>query len=139
MANIQKYNRDLDRSLDRFFDDFFGDWAGKTMKIPPVDIEERDKEYVIKAEVPGFEEESIRLYVENHILHIAGEMVKEEKSDKKYLLRERKSQSFERTFALPEGVEEENLKADYGKGVLTITVPKAVKAEPKKIEVKINK
>jgi len=139
MANIQKYNRDLDRSLDRFFDDFFGDWAGKTMKVPPVDIEESDKEYVIKAEVPGFEEESIRLYVENHILHIAGEMVKEEKSDKKYLLRERKSQSFERTFALPEGVEEENLKADYGKGVLTITVPKAVKAEPKKIEVKINK
>lgn len=139
MANIQKYSRDLDRSLDRFFDDFFGDWAGKSMKIPPVDIEESEKEYVIKAEVPGFEEESIRLYVENHILHIAGESVKEEKSDKRYLLKERRRESFERTFALPEGVEEESLNASYSKGVLTITVPKAVKAEPKRIEVRISK
>ncbi len=139
MANIQKYNRDLDRSLDRFFDDFFGDWSVKTMKVPPVDIEENDQSYVIKAEIPGFNEENVKLYVENHILHIEGESVKEEKSDKKYLLRERKVQSFERTFALPEGVNEEALEAAYGKGVLTITVPKTAKEEPKKIEVKISK
>lgn len=141
MADIQKYNRDFDRSLDTFFDNFFGDWGVRTSKVPPVDIEEHKDSFVIKAEMPGFNEENIKLYVEKHILHIAAEAgsAETEKDGRKYLLRERKTVSFERSFTLPEGVNEEELKASYDKGVLTVTVPKAAKPEAKKIDVKINR
>ena len=46
--------------------------------------------------------------------------------------------SFERSFSQPEDAEEETLEARYAKGLLSIEIPKKVKAEPKKIEVKIN-
>ena len=141
MANIQKYNRDYDRSLDNFFDNFLSDWGVKTSKFPPVDIEENKDSFVIKAEMPGFNEENIKLYVEKHVLHISAESSsnESEKEGKKYLVRERKVSSFERSFTLPEGVNEEALSASYNKGVLTVSIPKAEKAEVKKIDVKINK
>ena len=46
--------------------------------------------------------------------------------------------SFERSFSLPEDADEEKLEARYAKGILSIEIPKKVKAEPKKIEVRIN-
>lgn len=142
MANIQRYNnRYAVGEISSFFDDFFNDWALTSRKMPLTDVEENDKEYIIKAEVPGFDEENINLYVENHVLHITGETKSsdEEKDGKKYLLRERFSESFERTFSLPENTDDENVSAAYEKGVLTVTVPKKAKVEPQRIEVKFSK
>lgn len=133
MANIRKYNDST--SLDSFFDSFF-----MTGKFPPVDIYENDKEYVIKAELAGYDEGKINLYVEKHVLHIASgekEDMHEDK-DRKYFIRERSVRSFERSFTLPEDAAEENLSATYKQGILTVTVPKMPKTEPKKIEVRIN-
>ena len=133
MANIRKYSDNT--SLDSFFDSFF-----MTGKFPPVDIYENDKEYVIRAELAGYDESKINLYVEKHVLHIASGEKEEEKEDKnrKYFIRERSVRSFERSFTLPEDASEENLSATYKQGILTVTVPKMPKAEPKKIEVRIN-
>ena len=133
MANIRKYNDN--NSLDSFFDSFF-----MTGKFPPVDIYETPKEYVIKAELAGYDEGRINLYVEKHVLHIASGEREEEHEDKnrKYFMKERVVRSFERSFTLPEDASEENLSATYKQGILTVTVPKMPKAEPKKIEVRIN-
>ena len=133
MANIRKYNDN--NSLDSFFDSFF-----MTGKFPPVDIYETPKEYVIKAELAGYDEGRINLYVEKHVLHIASGEREEEHEDKnrKYFMKERTVRSFERSFTLPEDASEENLSATYKQGILTVTVPKMPKAEPKKIEVRIN-
>ena len=133
MANIRKYNDN--NSLDSFFDSFF-----MTGKFPPVDIYETPKEYVIKAELAGYDEGRINLYVEKHVLHIASGEKEEEHEDKnrKYFMKERTVRSFERSFTLPEDASEENLSATYKQGILTVTVPKMPKAEPKKIEVRIN-
>ena len=133
MANIRKYNDN--NSLDSFFDSFF-----MTGKFPPVDIYETPKEYVIKAELAGYDEGRINLYVEKHVLHIASGEKEEEHEDKnrKYFMKERVVRSFERSFTLPEDASEENLSATYKQGILTVTVPKMPKAEPKKIEVRIN-
>lgn len=141
MANeLQRYNNET--GLDRMFDSFFDNWGVKTTKIPPVDIEENDSEYVIKAGLPGMDEKKLDIYVDDHVLHIASkdEETKEEKSEEKhYILKERFSTSFDRAFTLPEEADEEKIAAAFSKGVLTLTVPKMAKKEAKKINVTINK
>lgn len=128
---------DYMNELDAFFDDFFSPVSVKSVKYPPVDIEESQDGYRIQAEVPGFDEEHISIYVEKHVLHIKGEAEKKESEgkDRKYLLRERTTRAFERRFSLPEGVNEEEVSASYDKGVLTVTVPKAAKPEVKRINI----
>ena len=64
------------------------------------------------------------MYVEDHILHISGEEKEEnkekDKENKKYIVKERKVASFERSFSLPEDADEEKLEARYAKGILSI-------------------
>lgn len=124
--------------IDNLLDDFF---YSSNKKVPAVDILENKDSYVIKAELPGFNEEAIDIYIEKHVLHIASKEMSEAPTDddKKYLIRERKSYSFDRSFTLPDEVNEEELAACYERGVLTLTLPKLSKREQKKIEVKIAK
>jgi len=111
-----------------------------TWRAPPaVDIDERDNAYEVTAELPGMDEKNIEVRLANGSLIIKGERedAKEEKK-KDYHLRERHYGSFERQFAVPEGVDTDKIEARFKKGVLTITLPKkpeAIKPE-KKIEVK---
>jgi HSP20 family protein len=71
---------------------------------PAVDIAEDDKEYTIKAELPGINQEDVKVTVENGVLSISGERKSEkEEKDKKYHRIERTYGSFVRTFTLPEG------------------------------------
>ena len=123
-------------------DGLFGSLFPSTMKIPPVDIKEDDKAFTISAEIPGFEESEIELFVEKHTLVLKGEKksADDEKKDegRKYLLRERRNVSFERSFTLPENLDEEQISASFKNGILEVTLPKLPKAEPKRIEVKLN-
>jgi HSP20 family protein len=105
---------------------------------PLVDIEESEKEYVIKAELPEIKKEDVKVTVENDVLTITGErkFEKEEKG-KKYHRVERSYGSFARSFALPEDADGTKVSAEYKDGVLRIHLPKSEKAKPKTIEVKI--
>ena len=91
------------------------------------------------AELPGMDEKNIEVRFANGNLIIKGEKEEEKEEKKKdYHLRERHFGSFERQFAVPEGVDTDKIEASFKKGVLSITLPKkpeAIKAE-KKIEVK---
>jgi len=91
------------------------------------------------AELPGMDERNIEVRFANGNLIIKGEKEEEKEEEKKdYHLRERHFGSFERQFAVPEGVDTDKIEASFKKGVLSITLPKkpeAIKAE-KKIEVK---
>ena len=71
-------------------------------------------------------------------LHIVGRRADEEKGGRKYITRERRCESFERSFTLPEDADEQRLEASCRKGVLELVVPKKAKAEPRRIEVKVN-
>jgi HSP20 family protein len=111
-----------------------------TWRAPPaVDIDERDNAYEVTAELPGMDEKNIEVRLANGSLIIKGEREEEKEEKKKdYHLRERHYGSFERQFAVPEGVDTDKIEARFKKGVLTITLPKkpeAIKPE-KKIEVK---
>jgi len=106
---------------------------------PTVDILEKNDAYEVKAELPGMDEKNVEVKLANGALTIRGEK-QEEKEEKKedYHLHERRSGSFERRFAVPEGVDTDKIEASFKNGILTVRLPKkpeAMKPE-KKIEVK---
>lgn len=102
---------------------------------PDIDVRENDKEIVFEAELPGIDEKDVQVAVRDGVLSMKGEK-KSERDEKKdtYHLVERSYGSFERSFRLPDSVDEEKIKADFTKGVLRVVVPKraeAVKTEKK--------
>ncbi len=145
--DITRYNnrsgrRDLSL-FDDFFDSMLGAWDNYSTRLPAVDVEETAENYIVKAELPGFNEKNVKITVDKHVLHIAGEIDETEKekdeSGRKYLIRERRQESFERSFSLPDGLDESKITADFENGILTVTLPKTPAEQPKRIEVKIGK
>ena len=133
--------------MDRLFDTFLGrSFFGRpapsgsaepaTTLAPNVDIRENDKEIIVEAELPGIEEKDIQVTVRDGVLSLKGEK-KSERDEKKdtYHVIERSYGSFDRSFALPDSADQDQIKADFNKGVLRVVVPK--RAEAAKAEKKI--
>jgi HSP20 family protein len=98
-----------------------------------------DKESVkIVAELPGVKPEDVKLSLENNLLTIRGEKKQqaEEQSERVHRY-ERSYGTFERTFALPSTVDPERIEASYESGLLTVTLPKAERARPREIQVRV--
>jgi HSP20 family protein len=134
---------DISTRLNRFFNEaptrttdgdalFFADWA------PPVDIEETEKEYLIKAELPGIPKENVKVEMLDGVLTIEGERrtEKEEKGKKLHKV-ERSYGKFVRQFSLPNEVEAVKIQAEFKEGMLNVHLPKTAAAKPKAIEVKV--
>ena len=147
----QSFRTEMDRLFDRFgfgvkpFRSWFDmqpDFQFRTtfeMPSPAIDIVEEPTCYKLTAELPGMAEKDVELVVSGDTMTLKGEKKQEtERKEKNYTLSERSYGSFQRTFTLPDGIDRDKISADFGKGVLTITLPKtpAAVAEPKKIEVK---
>lgn len=105
---------------------------------PAADISETEKEYVVKAELPGVKREDVKVTLDNGVLTIQGERrhEKEEKSEKTHRT-ERFYGSFSRSFTLPENADANGIRAESKDGVLSVRVPKlaAGKAKPVQIQV----
>ncbi len=128
--------------FDTFFSDFFGDTA--TRKIPPVDIYETEKEYVIEAEIAGYSEKDVEVTLKDGVITISSEETwKErrarEKEEKTMIVSEIRLPEFSRSFKLPEDSDYERVEAESHDGVLAIRIPRIRKAEPGRIEIKIGK
>ncbi|MBF0529549.1 MAG: Hsp20/alpha crystallin family protein [Deltaproteobacteria bacterium] len=104
-----------------------------------VDIVEDEKTFKVKAEVPGFAKEEIKVEVEGDRLILKAEH-REEKSEEKgdYRVRELRSGAVYRTFVLPENVDGGNIEAAIDKGILTVTIPKTEEVKPRRIEVTVH-
>ncbi len=126
-------------NFDRMFNNFWSDFpTASNVKLPKVDIRENDKEYILEAELPGYGEKDIDVNIEKHILTISSvEDVKTEETHEEFLIKERRSNSFQRSFVLPEGVFEDKIKAEYKNGILILVIPKLPAKQPKKIAIKI--
>ena len=111
---------------------------GLTEWMPSVDIAEDDKEYTIKAELPGVSKEDVKVTVEGGVLSITGERKTEkEEKEKKYHRIERSYGSFFRSFTLPEGTSTEKIGAEFKDGILKLHLPKDEKAKSKTVDVKV--
>lgn len=133
---------EIQRRLNRMFVDnaprlndepfFVADWA------PAVDIQETDATFAVKVDLPDVKKEDIKVEMHNGTLTIEGErkQEKEEKGQKFHRI-ERQYGSFVRRFTMPAEVDEAKVKAAFADGVLNVTLPKAVAAVVKPVEVKV--
>ncbi|ELZ10751.1 hsp20-type chaperone [Halovivax asiaticus JCM 14624] len=92
-----------------------------------VDLEDREDEYVLTADVPGFERDEIDVRLVDDTVHITAERERSsrEGSDDRYLRSEREHETMRRSVRLPSAVEAADAEATCHNGVLTITLPKA--------------
>jgi HSP20 family protein len=138
--NLIRYNPnslDLLGNVSSWFDDFLAAPTFGRSAIPAVDVRETDAEYLMEVELPGLTEKDVEVKLENSLLTISS--TKDEKKEEKkngYVLRERRSAHFSRSFVLPEGVDAEKIAAEFKNGILKLSFPKVPAAKPKTIEVK---
>ena len=125
-------------NFESLFNDLWSDWGASSSKIPPVDIYETEKAYVIEAELAGYKQDEVQVNVDKHVLRISSDKQSLKDVDgKKSLGRERYFKKFERSFSLPEDIDESAIEGEFSDGVLTVTLPKKDEVLPKTIEVKI--
>lgn len=135
-----------DRDIQRLFDGFFSDLdVGLPRRLtqaafsPRVDVHEEPAAFTVTAELPGLDEKDIELSFHNGVLTLRGEKKwEEEKKDKQSIRIERSYGSFAREIPFATDIDDDNLTAEFKKGVLTVTLPKTQAAikESKKIQIK---
>ena len=105
---------------------------------PVVDIEETDKNYMIRAELPGLDKDKVKVSVEDGVLMLSGERNLKRKVEGKTFHRvERSHGTFNRSFTLPEDADAKKVNANYRDGLLEVSVTKRKDAKPKAIEVRV--
>jgi HSP20 family protein len=124
--------------VDRWIDDLVRSYstASAGTGFPPLNARDEGTHFEVEAELPGFSKKDIDISLVGNELRITGSRQEETESDAKYHLRERYRGSFERVVRFPVDIEDGGVDAKFDNGVLTITLPKAKTALPKKIAVK---
>lgn len=140
LSDIDNLHREVNRLFDFAFPRFgqaatalVGDtWA------PALDIHDTKDSIIIKADLPGFKKEDIKVSVVDDILTITGERKEETKAkEEDYVRTERYYGTFQRSLALPAAVDTNKLNASYKDGVLELTLGKREDAKPKQITIDV--
>jgi HSP20 family protein len=100
----------------------------------PLDVTEAQDDFVIKASLPGIRPEDVQTTILGDTLTIRGESQAEEEDGHDWLLRERRSGSFQRSVRLGTPIDADRASARFEDGVLTLTLPKSEQARPKQIK-----
>ena len=107
---------------------------------PAIDVLEKEDKFLVKVELRGVKEEDVNVSLAGGTLTIEGEKKAEsEVKTKGYYYRETSYGSFSRSITIPSTVDASKIEANYDKGVLEITLPKAPEVKPKKITVAAKK
>lgn len=139
-SSLRSFRREMDDLFQRFFEEPWGTHLPEVFtkaEMPKLDFAEDEKEFTVKAEIPGVEEKDLHVEAHDGFLTISGEKRQETKEEKKsYHRRELSYGSFQRSVPLPANAVGEKAQAEFAKGVLTIRIPKSAPSNGKKIEVK---
>jgi HSP20 family protein len=143
--------KDFDRVFERFRSDFeellwpserLIDRAYSMLPImkeewPSIDLEDRSKEFVLTAEMPGLKRENVEIEVDDQSVDMKGMATwkQDEKTDK-YVRKERAAQSFHRRIDLPEEIVTDNVTANMTDGILELVLPKKYPKEKRKVKIK---
>ncbi|MGH7612377.1 MAG: Hsp20/alpha crystallin family protein [Candidatus Dormibacteria bacterium] len=104
-------------------------------QLLPLDIRQTDQEYLLEASVPGFRPEEVEVTWEQGVLTIRGEHRGESELKGEYLRRERRQQSFWRQLTLPQEVKDDEIRATFEDGVLTVRIPRVAAPAARRITV----
>jgi HSP20 family protein len=134
MTNPTNPFTELDRFFERMQNDFeemARNWSEEPELVSStrIDIQDKNHEFVLTAEMPGFDKDDINVRVTDHTLRLDAEHAEEtdEKDDGEYVRRERHHASVARSVPIPEAVETDDISATFNNGVLTVRL---LKSEP---------
>jgi HSP20 family protein len=133
----------LHREMNRLFEEAFRSFditpfgSAQGMGWPNVEVSETEKEMKVTAELPGLEQNDVKVELADNVLRISGEK-KRETEDKERRFSERYYGRFERRIPI-EDVEADKIAASFKNGVLTVTLPKSQTATQKVKRIEINK
>ncbi|WP_088318647.1 Hsp20/alpha crystallin family protein [Kineosporia sp. R_H_3] len=127
------------RDLDRLTEQMLGVPAGsaRAPRFMPMDLYRSGDHYVVHADLPGIDPGSVDVSVDSGTLTIRAERSARTEQSVQWLASERFTGSFMRQLSLGEGVDADRIAATYENGVLTVTIPIAEKAKPRRIEVEV--
>ena len=125
---------EFQRIVNNFFADAEAPLTGAF--APALDVEETDDGFTLHIELPGIAAEDVEVSMEENVLTVAGERdFYEDKTTDGFRRVERRFGRFHRAVRLPDRVDPDGVAATYRDGLLTITVPKAESAKPRRIQV----
>lgn len=120
------------RELDRLTQS----WAGASRSpVMPIDAYRRGDRFVVHCDVPGIDPESLELTVEKNVLSVRAERRWQRDEGDEVLVSERPQGTFTRQLFLGDGLDAEHIEASYDNGVLTVAVPVAEQAKPRKVAI----
>jgi HSP20 family protein len=133
----------LERQMQDMLDRVFRGWPTARLDadyvgwVPPLDVVDRKKELLLRADLPGLDRKDIQLSIDNGVLTLQGARRREnEEKGEEFYAMERWAGAFTRSIALPQGVDPERVKASFKNGVLEIHIPKTKEAQGTKIDIK---
>jgi len=122
------------REMDRLFGEGYRTAGPGPM---PMDLYKRGEIFIAEIDLPGVDPTSIDIDVEDRTLTVRAERVREDLGDVRWLSHERPTGTFARQLTLGYGVASSRIEADYSDGVLTLTIPVAEQAKPRKVEIHV--
>jgi len=132
---FENLHREFDRMLGRLVPAGEADGGEGPAVSYPVNIDEDADNVYVEAEMPGFTKGDVDVTLENGVLTITGERKAEEPKGERHL-HERRYTRLQRSFTLPQTVDESNVDAKLENGVLKLTLQKREESKPRKIQVK---
>ena len=129
----------LNRALDQALSAGFGTARAPQLWVPAMDVAEKAEAYLINVELPGVQPDQVEINFEQNVLTIRGTKPSNfdaTTGEYRVYTAERVTGEFERSVRLPDFVDADHIEASYSHGLLTIVVPKAQAAQPRKIEIK---
>ncbi len=134
-----KHRNDLAWPFEKLFEGFLPreTESQPTAWLPAMDVQETDKDFQLRVELPGVDPEKVEVTVDGNMLTLRGEKKDvRESNDKGFQRTECVFGAFERSLLLPEGVDLQNVTAEGAQGVLQVRIPKVPAAAAKRIQVK---
>ena len=123
------------REFDRLADEVWGNGRRKAASPMAMDAYRDGDRFVVHLDLPGIDPSSIDVTVEDNVLKVTASRTWERKEERQWLANERYQGTFERQLFLGDTLDADRIDAAYDHGVLTLTIPVAERAKPRKIEV----
>jgi HSP20 family protein len=121
------------RDFDRLTGELFG--AARTPALMPMDCLRTEDTVIVRFDLPGIDPQSLEVSAESTTLTVRAERTRNDPEGAQYLVSERPAGTYSRQLVLGEGLAVDEIRADYQDGVLTLTIPVAEQAKPRRIEI----
>ena len=123
------------RDFDRAWQELAQQAGRQSARSFPMDAYRRGDEFVVHFDLPGVEPSSIDVSVDNNVLTVRAERRFEQEAGDEILVTERPQGGFTRQLMLGDQLDTDRISAGYDRGVLTLTIPVAERAKPRKVQI----